>query len=98
MFEGPIVEPARRKKLGQSDHEVETLFGKDRVDFGNKSNAMPILSSPQKNQKKWLPKRKEKTAEERKNEELHGRSVAVYGVGKKKDGTLMSSGADWKNT
>ena len=47
--------------------------------------------------KNWKPVRGEKTAEQRKNEELHGQSIRKYGVGKKGDGTLMSQGTDWKN-
>ena len=47
--------------------------------------------------KKWAPVRKQKTAEQRKNEELYGRSAAIYGTGKKGDGTLMANGANWRN-
>ncbi|CDW87720.1 UNKNOWN [Stylonychia lemnae] len=96
VFEGPITEQSRRKKLGQGDAGVETLFGQDRIDFENKSNAMPVLSS-KKEGKQWKPVRQEKTAEQRKNEELHGRSAATYGTGSKKDGTLMANNADWRN-
>lgn len=52
------------------------------------------MKKPSKNYK---PKRQEKTAEQRKNEELYGRSAAIYGTGKRGDGTLMANGADWKN-
>jgi hypothetical protein len=57
---------------------------------------MPVLTS-KKEGKQWKPVRQEKTAEQRKNEELHGRSAAVYGVGKKNDGSLMANNADWRN-
>ena len=95
VFDGPIVEAPNRKKLGPSDAGTNKLFGEDRVDYGNKSNNMPMLQQPKKS--KWKPVRKEKTAEQRKNEELYGRSAVKYGVGKKGDGTLMANGADWKN-
>lgn len=48
--------------------------------------------------KKFKPLRQEKTAEQRKNEELYGKSAAIYGTGKKKDGTLMANTTDWRNT
>ena len=41
--------------------------------------------------------RQQKTAEQRKMDELHGRSAAVYGTGSKKDGSLMANNADWRN-
>jgi hypothetical protein len=47
--------------------------------------------------KEWKPVRAQKTAEQRKHEELYGRSAAVYGTGKKNDGSLMANGADWRN-
>ena len=45
VFEGPLIEPAKRKKLGQADVRGDDLFGTHQVDFGNKSNAMPILGT-----------------------------------------------------
>jgi hypothetical protein len=57
---------------------------------------MPVLGSKRET-KQWKPVRHQKTAEQRKFEELHGRSAAVYGVGKKKDGSLMANNADWRN-
>ena len=56
---------------------------------------MPVLQS--KKDTKWKPIRQQKTAEQRKNEELYGRSATIYGTGKKKDGTLMANNADWRN-
>lgn len=46
---------------------------------------------------KWQPVRNQKTAAQRKSMELHGRSASTYNLGKKKDGTLMSVNADWRN-
>lgn len=40
---------------------------------------------------------KQKTAEQRKQEELYGNTVKKHQVGKKGDGTLMGAGADWRN-
>ena len=57
---------------------------------------MNILTQRKEN-KQWVPVRKEKTAEQRKNEELHGRSATNHGVNKKNDGQLMASAADWRN-
>ena len=42
--------------------------------------------------------RGDKTAEQRKNEELYGRTASTLGTNKKSDGTLMASAADWRNT
>ena len=57
---------------------------------------MPVIGS-QKKAKKWKPVRETKTAEQRKNDELYGRSAKIYGTGKKGDGTLMADSADWRN-
>jgi hypothetical protein len=74
------------------------LFGQDKIDYENKSNAMPVYNHNKKPQtKQWKPVRGEKTAEQRKNEELYGLSAKKFGTGKKNDGSLMSNGADWKN-
>jgi hypothetical protein len=39
----------------------------------------------------------QKTAEQRKNEELYGKTVVAQGNGRKADGTLMADNADWRN-
>lgn len=56
IFEGPIQEKPRRKKLGQNDAGTENIFGKDRVDFDNKSNAMNVIGA-KKAVKEWKPVR-----------------------------------------
>ena len=38
--------------------------------------------------KQWAPVRKDKTADERKNEELYGRSAKIHGTSKKGDSAL----------
>lgn len=43
VFEGPVPEKSKRKKLGQADAKVDELFGKDKCDFENKSNAMAVI-------------------------------------------------------
>ena len=95
VFAGAEQEKPRRKKLGGADAGTESLFGDQRVDFDNKSNTMPILSA--KKGKVWKPVRQQKTAEQRKNEELYGKSAVIHGTGKKKDGSLMVNNADWRN-
>lgn len=56
---------------------------------------MSVLTA--KKGKVWKPIRQQKTAEQRKNEELYGKSAVIHGVGKKKDGSLMVNNADWRN-
>ena len=82
-----------RKKIGRPDSGTETLFGRDQIDFENKSNTMTIIGGKPK-VKNWKPVRQEKTAEQRKNEELYGKGSTGS---KKKDGSLMASAADWRN-
>lgn len=57
VFEGPQPNPCRRKKLGAKDSGVDHMFGSDRIDYGNKSNNMVILSAQKKNNNKWKPVR-----------------------------------------
>lgn len=56
IFEGPVQEPCKRKKLGKGDAGTESIFGKDRVDFNNKSNTMNIIGA-KKATKEWKPVR-----------------------------------------
>ena len=56
------------------------------------------LLGVKKEYKKWAPVRQDKTAEQRKNQELYGRTLASHPPGKKADGSLMAGGSDWKNT
>ncbi len=50
-----------------------------------------------KEHKKWAPVRQAKTAEQRKNEELYGKTLHKHKAGSKADGTLMANGSDWRN-
>ena len=47
--------------------------------------------------KTFVPVRSQKTAEQRKNDELYGKTVNMHGTGKRADGTLMADNADWRN-
>lgn len=102
IFEEPKGDEntVKRRKLGGYGAGTEALFGKEKVDFDNKTTGASNLFNNNKKEtkfKKWGPIRKEKTAEQRKNEMLYGDSVRKHGVGKKKDGTLKSNGNDWMN-
>lgn len=44
VFEGPVIDPPNRKKLGRKDAGTENLFGSHTVDYDNKSNKMNILA------------------------------------------------------
>ena len=96
VFEGPIVEESRRKKLGREDAGQESIFGRDQLEYQS-SNIMSSVSGRKPFMKTFVPVRQQKTAEQRKQEELHGRSIKVYGAGKKGDGSLMADTADWRN-
>jgi hypothetical protein len=51
-----------------------------------------------KNMKTFVPVRQQqKTAEQRKNDELYGKTVVAKGINKKADGSLMADCADWRN-
>ena len=74
MFEGPIVEEVRRKRLGQKDAGQESLFGKDRVEYQS-SNVMSSVGGRKTFMKTFVPVRSQKTAEQRKQEEVYGKSA-----------------------
>jgi hypothetical protein len=97
VFEGPTPHHATRKKLGGACHGTENLFGEHKVDFDNRSNKMAVLGVKSVQEKKWKPVRQDKTAEQRKHDELHGASAKRHGVNKKNDGTLSCAVTDWKN-
>ena len=44
MFDGPVQEKSRRKKLGGKDAGTDNIFGRDTFDYGNKSNNMNVLT------------------------------------------------------
>ena len=51
-------------------------------------------------EKQFVPVRQQnppKTAVQRKNEEIYGKSAVSIGTGPKLDGSLMANSADWRN-
>ena len=97
IFEAPLEGvPERKRKtvIKQNDAGVEGLFGKERQEFVSKNQALVSLAKQQN--KKWTPVLQEKTAEQRKREEVYGKSGA-QGGGKRGDSALMSSVSDWRN-
>lgn len=66
------------------------MFGSEKVDFQNKSSNMPTFSSAKKS--KYQPVLKQKTAEQRKQEELHGRTLSKFEAGQKGDLKNMHEG------
>lgn len=73
------------------------MFGNHKLDYDNKSNIMPVLQQKKVQENKWKNNKKEKTAEQRKNEELYGKTLTKHEGGKKGDGSLMGAGSDWRN-
>lgn len=77
IFEAPlegVPERQRKSKIKQNDAGVEGIFGKEDIDF-QKKNQVLLGSRPPS--KKWTPVLKVKTADQRKNEELYGKSAAL---------------------
>ena len=58
---------------------------------------MSAVSGRKAFMKTFVPVRSQKTAEQRKQEEVYGKSAQVHGVNKRSDGTLMADNADWRN-
>ena len=64
IFEGPIVEQSKRKRLNYNDKGGDHLFGTSKIDYANRSNNISILTNAKKAcEKKWKPVRAERTAE-----------------------------------
>ena len=75
------------------------MFGKDKSDYTS-SNLMASINGVKKHSsftKAYIPVRQQKTAEQRKIEEVYGKAAVVYGTGARGDGTLMADCADWRN-
>ena len=85
----------RKTTIKQNDAGTEGLFGKEKQEFASKNQALVSLARSQN--KKWTPVLKEKTADQRKREELHGKTSQTHACGKKGDAALMSSASDWRN-
>jgi hypothetical protein len=91
VFDGPKEEKSSRKKLGQKDKGTTVLFGTHIVDYGNKSNIIPILQQKKEQSKYSQKKKPERTAEQRKHEELHGKTLAKYEASRKSGDTLVAA-------
>lgn len=90
-----MVENKGRTRLGGASSGTSNLFGDDRPDY-TRSNHNAAISAPKQIAR---PERPIASAADAKAREVYGNSAATYGYNKnKRDGQLMSSGADWKNT
>lgn len=56
VFEGPIIEEVRRKRLDKGDAGQEALFGKDRLDYQS-SNVMSAIGGRKPFMKTFVPVR-----------------------------------------
>jgi len=74
VFAGPIVEEVHRKLLGGKDAGQESLFGRDRVEYQS-SNVMSAVAGRKTFMKTFVPVRSQKTAEQRKQDEVYGKSA-----------------------
>ena len=80
--------------MGRLDAGQESLFGKEKCDYSS-SNVMSATTGRKVQVKSYVPVRSQKTADQRKNEEFHGKTINTNG--KKNDGSLMADCADWRN-
>ena len=95
IFGDAIVENKGRQRLGGASSGTSNLFGDDRPDY-QRSNHNGMIEAPKAVAR---PERAAQAAPDAKARELYGNSATAYGYNKnKRDGALMSSGADWKNT
>ena len=95
VFGESVTESSRRKKLGGESSGTSNLFGDDRPEY-TPSSKNTMIEAPKE---LYRPERKDAEACSAKAKELYGKTADVYGYTKgKKDGALMTSGADWKNT
>ena len=99
VFEDPIVEQSRRKRLNKKDASVDALFGHDIPEYASMSQ-IASFAVKKALEKQFLPVRQQqppKTAIQRKNDEIYGKSATSLGTGAKLDGSLMANCADWRN-
>jgi|Transcript_15866 hypothetical protein len=95
IFGDSITEKSGRKRLGGESKGTSVLFGNDRSDY-QRSNHNGMIDAPKQVAR---PERPATAAPDAKARELYGNTAAAYGYNKgKRDGALMSSNADWKNT
>ena len=95
IFGDPVVENKGRARLGGQSSGTNTLFGEEKPDY-QRSNHNGMINAPMAVAR---PERPVANAADAKARELYGKTADAYGYQKnKRDGALMSSGADWKNT
>ena len=95
IFGDPIVENKGRQRLGGASSGTSNLFGEDKPDY-TRSNHNGMIEAPKAVAR---PERAVAAAPDAKARELYGNTATAWGYNKnKRDGALMSSGADWKNT
>lgn len=95
IFGSDITENKGRKRLGGESSGTATLFGDDRPDY-SRSNHNGMIEAPKEIAR---PERPVADARDAKAREIYGNSATAYGFNKnKRDGALMSAGADWTNT
>lgn len=81
--------------VGGKTSGTSGLFGDEKPDY-QRSNHNNMIEAPKKVSQ---PQQNAASAAEAKAREIYGDAAATYGYTKnKRDGALMSSGADWKNT
>jgi hypothetical protein len=100
IFGTPIVENAGRQRLGGQCSGTASLFGDDRVNYAQSSQNMSVRAYANTTaEPTYSNNAPQNTAAMSKARELYGESVDKFGVNmNKRDGALMSAGADWKNT
>lgn len=95
IFGSDITENKGRKRLGGESSGTSNLFGNDRPDY-TRSNHNGMIEAPKEIAR---PERPVADARDAKAREVYGNSATAYGYNKnKRDGALMSAGADWTNT
>ena len=90
VFAGAKPDAARRKNLARGDAGRGGLYGDEHEDWNKKQNFAGAFKRD--TQPKYLV---EAAANERKMKELYGEKA--QNAGKKGDGSLMTSSADWRN-
>ena len=95
IFGSDITENAGRKRLGGASSGTSNLFGDDKPDY-SRSNHNGMIEAPKALHR---PERAVADARDAKAREVYGNSATAYGFNKnKRDGALMSAGADWTNS
>lgn len=76
------------------------MFGDHQLEFASSNIMSQTMGAATKKAfaKAFVPVRQQqKTAEQRKHEEIYGNTVNTHGTGQRKDGSLMAGTADWRN-